>query len=244
MTISIYWSEEDTQRNPEGGDDVTTVIGRLDIDAIIREDRAVSSTLTARAIETGVPASDHSIPAQEKIPLECVVSNTPNSLRTNDARREDIELPNGEGATVIRLDNPTIIQDVYRTLHDLVREAREVDVEGLLEDVESFVITDFAPSIEAGKSGAMFFSMVLTEKRTATVQEVETPSPRVERGRSRRDRGRQRGSSTSGNASNDPSQRSSALARLRDTDVARQIQQGNYSGAINLLQNLVTGDDS
>jgi poly-gamma-glutamate capsule biosynthesis protein CapA/YwtB (metallophosphatase superfamily) len=185
--ITLYWERRETSRQPTGGDEMRTVVGSLELDVLSSEDLSATSTLTEHPVDSGAPISDHVVPAGEVLSLEVKHSQSPAHLRTEGAARRE----SGE-ATVITVD-PEVdrVGEALDALRTLVREGLEVDVEGLRRDVEGWVLTELATPRDVDTADLLTASLTLREVRKATIQEIDRPAPRVERGRRNTDRGRQ-----------------------------------------------------
>lgn len=217
--IRIQWeTTEDTRDPEEGGDVLEVTVGELEIDATVSEISDVTATATEHPVEEGVNITDHVRPDLLRVQLECIVSNTPTRARVEGAaiRDTDLEIPGrtifaggavgsrrsrteGREASTIAARVLTFEQafdrpvEVVDQLRELMHAGTPVDILDLrLGDLEQWLLVGMSP--EVATTDAVRFTLSARELRTAVTEEVEAPSPRVERGRRGRGRGRQRGS--------------------------------------------------
>lgn len=218
--ITIFWESTETRRGETGGDTVGVVLDSLVIDAVVSQAKNISAEITEHPVEEGSNIADHVRPQNRTETLECIVSNTPIRGTENGGgfSRVALSLPNtkrivrganrnerseveesSQNVTANTLQFSSEfdrLTEVIDRLEYLIDNGIRVDVIGLrLGDIEGYVITGINPISESKDD--VRFSMDLREFRTSTLEEVEAPSPRVERARRRRDRGRQSGDSES-----------------------------------------------
>lgn len=216
--IRIQWETTETPRDPEDGGDVLEVtVGELEIDATISELTDITAEATEHPVEEGVNITDHVRPALLRVQLECIISNTPTRPRVEGAaiQEVDLEIPGrtifaggavvsrrsrteGREASTVRARVLTFGEDfdrpaeVVSQLRELMHSGTPVDILDLrLGDLERWLLVGMSP--EVSTTDSVRFTLAAQELRTAVTEEVEAPSPRVERGRRGRDRGRQRG---------------------------------------------------
>lgn len=217
--IRIQWeTTESTRDDDTGGDTVDLTLGELEIDATITEITDISAEVTEHPVEEGVNVTDHVRPGLLRVQLECIVSNTPTRPRVEGSATTTVELeipgrtifaggavgttrsrtegrqPSTIPARVLtfsqEFDRPVEVRD---QLQALMHGGTPVDILGLrLGDLERWLLVGMSPEVAATDS--IRFTLTAQELRTAVTEEVEAPSPRVERGRRGRQRGRQRGS--------------------------------------------------
>ena len=216
MSATLYWSERDSRALPEGGDSETLVVGELELDLVEQDTYDVAATVTAHAVEQGVAVSDHVIPQQDRATVTVLVSGRQSTTRLIEgARHGTFERSNeDEGTGVIVPEGSDRRGDVHDTLRRLCRGGVEVDVDGLRRPIEGWLLESVSSPRTVETTGLLVCDLTLVEVRYAEVEEVEAPSPRVERGRQRRDRGRQAGTPTEGTASAEAGQRESVLHSL------------------------------
>jgi len=168
-------------------------VSRLDLDIVEQDNYEVSASATAHAVETGVPITDHVIPAQDRITATvCVSGRQSSTLFVEGASAGSMDLSDGVKATGIVVPEGTDrIGDVHATLRRLCRDAIDVDIDGLRRPIEGWIIERVSSPRTIETSGLLVVDLALVEIRYAEIEEVDAPSPRVERGRRQRDRGRQ-----------------------------------------------------
>lgn len=212
--MRVQWETTATRRAPDGGDTLEVRIGELEIDAVLSETRQIGADVTSHPVEDGADISDHARPRLKAVSLECIVSNTPIKARVPGARlmAQELQLPkytvrirgseNGEAAQVESRSYPTVSAqvltfpsqfdrpvEVFSQLEELIDLSKPVDLLDLrLGDVSGWMIVNVSPVIET--RDCMRFTLDAQEVRTAQTEEIEAPSPRVERARRRRDEGR------------------------------------------------------
>lgn len=239
--IRIQWSTTDTVRDSVvGGDIAELTFGQLMIDAAITETTDVSAEPTSHPVEEGVDVTDHVHPALRRITLDCVVSNHPVDAALIDgggmqttvlflpAVRRVTSWSKAGQAAVTRLVPQAVtaartlqyvgdvdrVKEVVDQLDELIMSATRVDILDLrLGDLEDWLLINMSPLIEA--NDGVTFTLVGQELRTAVTETVLAPSPRVERGRRQRARGRQRGE---GGDSETPSTRARVSALRQSMD--------------------------
>jgi hypothetical protein len=199
--IRIQWEVDETQRDPDvGGDTLAVTFSELLIDATISETTDISAEATEHPVEEGIDITDHIKPNLLSMQLECIVTNTPAYARLIEGAEwatNELILPNqrsGVGARVLTfptpIDRPVEVVD---KLQELIMKGIRVDILDLrLGDVEGWLLIAMSP--EVNRTDSVRFLLTARQIRTAITEEVEAPSPRVERARRNQDRGRQNGS--------------------------------------------------
>ena len=213
--IEIYWTEQRSRQLPEGGDSEELTIELLQLDIAEQDTYDVATEITSHAVEAGVPISDHATPQQDRAMVTVMVSGRQSTTRFVEGTRagsfdaqDDIT-----GAGIIVPDNDRV-GEVHTTLRRLCREAIEVDVDGLRRPIEGWLIESVSSPRNVETSGLLVCDISLVEVRYAETEDVEAPSPRVERGRRSRNRGRQQSSpspSPEEPVSSEPEERQSVL---------------------------------
>ena len=250
--IRIQWSTNSTIRDPDiGGDTIVMDFNEIVIDASLAETLDIGATATEHAVESGQDVTDHVHPGLRRVVLDCIVSNTPtNPSIHNDIRLSTVELP---ATSIFSIRQPTKIgesprqetrnvparritayaypeidrpREVVDALTPIILAGQDVDIIGLrLGDLEGWVITNISPVIET--TDAVRFSLSAQEMRTVTINEVEAPSPRVERARPRTDAGNQA-----------PAQPQPGLtAEQRESNLRRGLEQVMNNGLYNTVGN-------
>jgi hypothetical protein len=191
--MTIYWSEVLTEQLPEGGDRESTVMSQVYLDIIESDMYSVAAQVTSHAVEEGINISDHVRPAQDRATASVIVSNRHTTTFFVAGSHGAITLNDGSEVTgIIAPDGTDRSGDVHSTLRRLCREGIEVDVDGLQRPVEAWLIESVSAPRSVETAGALVCDIAFVEIRYAEVSEVSgtyAPSPRVERGRRRRDRG-------------------------------------------------------
>lgn len=216
--IGIYWRERRTRELPEGGDATTYELGELLLDIAENDDYQVASLITEDAVEAREQITDHQVPQLDRASVTVVVSNSPlDADPDNGFDFEDVSLPSGRSARVLTSAGDTIRgDDAFTTLRRLCREGIDVDVEGLRRPLEGWLIGNLSSPRSVGDAGTLVCTISFQEVSVAAASETDAPSPRVERGRSRRDRGRQQ-PQVAGDSTVDagPQSRDTAMEALR-----------------------------
>lgn len=222
--IDLYWFENETAQRPEGGDSETSVVGMLTLDICEQDSHDISSKISSHDAEEGVPTTDNAKPEKDRVTFTAYISGRQSSVRLVDGARAGFtDLPGGRSAAGIVVPDGEAdgrLADVFATLRRLCREAFEVDVEGLRMPIEGWLIERVSSPRNVETAGMLVVDVALVETRYAEVEEVDAPSPRVERGRRRQDQGRQRPTQRSDNdADSSPSRRSVAMGFLRQQGI-------------------------
>jgi hypothetical protein len=214
--ITISWNRERTVTTPEGGDEILDDLGELSFDVLETETYDVSATVTSLVVETGAPITDHIRPNQDREVLVGIVSNSPLRI-SSTASYSDVSLPSGGVASVLSYHgSETRTAGAFEKLRALCRDGVLVDVEGGRRVIEGWAIESISAPREVDSAGALVCTVSLVEIQTAEFEEIDVPSPRVERGRRSKDRGRERAADTGDESSTPagPRQRASALSQL------------------------------
>jgi len=123
------------------------------------------------------------------------------------------------GWTGTARDNPASRPAVVRRILERLRDMGiEVDVETGVVAWESMLLLSISESRSADKGDGFRAMLSFREFRRVATEEVEAPSPRVERGRRSRDRGRQ------------PTREPGPIAQV--ADVIEDIRAGRTSAAM------------
>ena len=210
--ITLWWSTETTQRQPEGGDTIDMTVERLDLDVLEQAERTVEAKVTAHPVEQGAPITDFVIRQQERITLRVVVSDSPATVHLVDGTEI------GDGGIIQAPESTRRTVDVLRQLQQLAEDGTSIDVDGLRINVEGWIIAKVSAPWKAESKGALELELEIVEVLYAETEEVEAPAPRVERARRHRQRGSQNGNDTGSTdtPSSEPQDRQSALATIYD----------------------------
>ncbi len=213
--VIVEWQVNQTSTAAEGGDTVETTYGRIDIDVVSVETYALTAEATEHPVEDGVNITDHVRPGLSMISLECTVSNTPITStldHTGNVQQQDLSLPSRvkitrgalglarqrsqteeseqtQGVSVFKFDEEfDRVREVFDQLQDLKDSGTRIDLIGArFGDLEGYLIINL--NFPVDNDNGVNFTMDLRELRTAQTQEVDAPSPQVERARRRSDRG-------------------------------------------------------
>jgi hypothetical protein len=187
--ITITWAEISTTTAPEGGDTVSALPGVLELDILEQETFELSSMVTEHAVEDGTAITDHQVPNLDRVRFDVVVSDSPISVEQGLLGTAYQSLTNG--TTVLVGPNLLKSEVVFDTLDRLRREGIEVDIIGLQQEIQGWLITSVTADRRVDSAGAPSYSIVAQEKEVAKLTEVEAPSPRVERVRPSSNTGQQ-----------------------------------------------------
>ena len=214
MSATISWSRETTRREPAGGDVVITESGSLICDIVTSETYDVSAAVTSHVVEVGTPVTDHIRANADRCTMEVYISESPLVLsHVPGAAMRDVELGSGGNASVVGVPaGTTRAADALRTLQMLCTRGFQVDVEGARIPIVGWVIESVSAPRDPETAGAFVALVTMVEFRTAEFEEIDAPSPRVERGRNRRDRGRRATNSDGTDAEAVPNNESASVA--------------------------------
>ena len=218
MSLTIYWSETTEWRNPYGGDTEELTVGQLDLDIVESDSFDMASNITAHAMEAGVPVTDHIRPEQDRASCTVNVSGRQHTTTfVEGATHGTVELEDGtEIAGIVVPEDTDRIGDCLTSLRRLCRDGIEVDVDGLQRPIEGWAIERVSAPRTMETAGLLVCDIAFVELRFAELEEADAPSPRVERGRRRRDQGRagtEEGEDE--DVSNSPANRAESTERLR-----------------------------
>jgi hypothetical protein len=193
MPLEITWNTEATVELPEGGDAIRTTSEVLELDIVVTDTYEVAAKISTHAVEQGVDITDHTEPEQDRVQVQAAISGRPMTINQVEGTTvEVINLPNGGKATAIKLPEGTTRRaDAFAELRNLNRTGTLVNVEGLIRPLENYQIETVTAPRAVEDAGLLVVDIVFVEHRTAEVEEVNVPSPRVERGRNSTNRGRQ-----------------------------------------------------
>lgn len=208
MAVTILWLTTESTRQMLGGDTVDARFESMILDGTVSETYDVEALATEHPVEDDVEITDHVKPQLQRISLDIVVSAHPGPSSPAQA---DLS-----GWTGTARDNPSYRpQFVRETLRRLIREGVEVDIETGAGAWESMLLVAMSEARSSESGDGLRARVDAREFRRVSTQEVEAPSPRVERGRRSADRGDQDGTEADGTAATGSSSRSTALELLR-----------------------------
>jgi hypothetical protein len=221
--IQIYWTEQESRALPAGGDSDELTFNLVQLDICEQDQYDVAATVTSHTVEDGVAVTDHVTPMQDRAAFTAYVSGRQSTTRlVEDARAGSIDLDGGVSvAGIIVPEGTDRIGDVHATMRRLCRDGVLVDVDGLRRPIEEWLIESVSSPRDVETSGLLAMDVTLVEVEFAELEDVEAPSPRVERGRRSRNRGRQTPAASETDAvSSEPANRSAALAVAQSVGVA------------------------
>jgi hypothetical protein len=233
VSITITWEINQNNLDPEGGDLQETTVNGLVIDVVTRMTAIFSAEVSERPSEVGAPHTDSTRRDLKKYNLECSISEHPRDASEVGATIKSVDLSSGKSASLLVYEDEQYrIGRATQALESLVG-ATEVSIDGLLTEVDGWIIQRFEPVKEANQAGVMNFTLDIIEIQKAELTEIEAPSPLIERGRRRRDRGAHNPTATPGTSSsatpaagtsnsvsNEPANRGSALHNIRQLSQA------------------------
>jgi hypothetical protein len=183
--ITISWVQETTRTQPEGGDAFELDFSLINLDILETENYESTSTITMHAVEEGVPTSDHSVLNADKVSFTVVVSDRQSNTRLALGVLHGSTVLQGglEASGIIVPDDLDRRGDVFDELLRLKNERIRVSVDGLQRSIEEWLIESISTPRSVDTGGTLVCELVLSEIRTAVLEEIDAPSPRVERGR-------------------------------------------------------------
>jgi len=229
--LIISWVTESTVQLPEGGDGVSQVFDELRLDIVESDTYEGVTEYTEDAVE-GSAVTEHATPKLERYQVTAWISERPSRMDLVPGTSR--VTPAGSPVGFITPPEGTArAADTVAMLHELRRNATLVSVEGARLPIEEWVIESVGTPRTADDAGALVANIAFREWRVATLEDVDAPSPTVERGRRRASQGTQTATQAS-DATPDPApaaRDSTAAALLRSAlggrslgDVARGVQ--------------------
>ncbi len=213
--LTIYWTTEQTTQLPEGGDGVSQTFEELRLDIVDGDSYEGATTYTEHSVEQGVPVTDNAEPQLERYSVTAWVSERP-------ARMDLVEgtmrvTPDGVDASFITPpEGTTRAVDTLTQLNELRRNATLVSVEGARQPIEDWVLESVGAPRTTSDAGALVVNLVFREWRTVSLEDVDAPSPTVERGRRQANQGQQTATEEDDETpSADPENRASVAEQLR-----------------------------
>lgn len=198
MGITITWDRNSVARADDGGDLFMETEESLEIDALGDVTYSWSGNQTKRPVERGAPTSDHWQRNLDTVSLRCLHTDTP-GFRGGKARLQTATGANNKNlqyGEIIGAETTSRTASMLDALHSLAQSGVPLTITGLKYPVNEFRLISVSAPVRSGQDGLLEFTLDMEEIRVVTVQTVDTPAPRVERGRRRRDTGRNQGSET------------------------------------------------
>ncbi len=183
MSLLITWLATESERDLLGGDITTDYYQQITIDGTASEAYNVEAMATEHPVEDAADIADHVKPALRHQQFEIVISAHPGPTSAAHADLGEADAP---------AQRPANVRD---TLERLILEGIEVDIESGIGAWESMLLLGLAETRRPETGDGLRATLMAREFRRVSTEEVEAPSPRVERGRSTRDRGEQTGES-------------------------------------------------
>lgn len=215
--IRITWTTTERVQEPDGGDSQQISFNTLDLDIVEADSYDVSALVTSHAVEAGVAISDHVVPQQDHAQVTAIVSGRETSARFNAAQAGTVTLDDGtEVAGMIPTGESDRRTSAMQTLRDLCRRGVEVDVEGLRLPIEGWHIASVSSPRDLDTAGTLVADISLVEARYVELEEVDAPSPRVERGRRPANAGRSNSGAETPSSDDDQTRVRSAARAILD----------------------------
>lgn len=192
MSVQISWVTESSREQPEGGDQYELNFSFINLDILESESYDSKATVTAHAVEEGIPTTDHIVLQNDKTSFLAVVSDRQSSTAfVDDAKFGTFELSNGtEVSGVIIPEGTDRRGDVFDVLLELKNNGTRISITGLQRIIDDWIIESISYPRSVDTAGTLVCNISITEIKTAVLEEVDAPSPRVERGRNRSNNGR------------------------------------------------------
>lgn len=203
--ISFSWLTTETRTLLAGGDETESLYDMLTFDGTANESYEGESLATEHPVEEGTDITDHIRAGNQRVTLEVLMSAHPG--------------PAAQGQTTLGGFNPSEsrVEAARAAIERLRRQGTIVAIDTPVGSWDSMVILSVVEAVEPSTGDGYRATIITREFRQVTTSEITAPSPRVERGRRRGDRGRQPGDGTDTDAvSSTPADRASALARIVD----------------------------
>jgi hypothetical protein len=186
--ITITWTEQTTRQLPEGGDRLEQTPGELLLDSLDSETYESSAIATKHAVEDGSTINDHVILEPDIDQFDVVVSGR-HSTTLFGAERSSVIIGDREISGVIPPEDSDRPKEVLDGLIRLKKNKQLVSIDGLQIPVEDWIITKVSAPRSIESAGILVASVSIQEYTTVAFEEVDAPSPRVERGRRHRNNG-------------------------------------------------------
>lgn len=221
--IQISWATETTREQPEGGDAYDFSFAFLNLDILEQENYDSRSMVTKHAVEEGIPVSDHIVLEADRVNFTAIVSGR-QSITTlvEDARHGTTEFESGlEASGIVVPEGTDRIGDVFSQLLELKNNGTKISISGLQRDIDDWIIESISSPRTVPTAGLLVCQISVTEIRTAVLEEIDAPSPRVERGRNGSDSGT---TSTEDANPTEEAESESTLSQMRDGVQSGKVQ--------------------
>jgi len=205
--ILISWIAQETTTLAAGGDELEVEYQSIVLDGATSESYATEATATEHPVEEDADITDHLRPHLRRQAFDIVVSAHPGP--SSPAWQDGWTIDGEEDSRPVR---------IRRILERLILWGIEVSIETGVQSFDSMLLLGFEEERTAESGDGLKGRLLTREFRRVSTEEVEAPAPRVERGRRRSDRGRQRGaeSDSDESVSSGAGDRSTALGILQD----------------------------
>jgi hypothetical protein len=233
MTLTIQWEATDVQRDPDGGDLLDQTSTSVEIDLVLDYTYNVGGEQTKRPVEAGAPTSDHWMRQLDNVTISLAHTDTPPNS-SSDIQVQAVSVGgSAQAAMGVLTDGGAVsrIRALETDLWALIHSGSPVTITGLSRVLTDYRILTMSVPRESGRAGLMAFTLTAEEIRTATLETVGAPAPRVERARRSRDDGSNRGAETDLSA-RDADDNRSAAARLRDAAAPQRESVSGWLGGL------------
>lgn len=189
--LEITWATDTTTTLPEGGDVTGLEFDFLNLDIVESDAYEMATDISKNVMESGIPAVDNVTPAEDRYSVTVYLAERPASLTlVPGSTNEATSLAGGRSYTrVTPPEGTTRGADALETLRSLMRDATPVNVDGGPRPLEDWLIETISKPRTVDDAGAMVATITFFEWRVTTLEDVDAPSPRVERGRASTDDG-------------------------------------------------------
>ena len=175
----LWWLGTETVAAPEGGDIQRDVYDALVLDGSVSERYVAEASATEHPVEMAVDVADHIKVGLRQLTIDAVVSAHPGASSAANVEMAPDEDP---------LERPALV----RAQLELLRTTgTEVEIETAVGLYESMLILSVQEERTADSGDGLRVTITAREFRRVATEEVDAPSPRVERGRRPADSGRQ-----------------------------------------------------
>lgn len=179
MPVTITWIAAETATQPEGGDVVDMGFASLVLDGSVSERYVAEASATEHPVESAVDIADHIKVGLRQLTIEAVVSAHPGPSSAANVEMAPDEDPS---------ERPALVR---AQLEWLRTTGTEVEIETPVGLYESMLILSVQEERTVDSGDGFRATIAAREFRRVSTEEVDAPSPRVERGRRAADSGRQ-----------------------------------------------------